>query len=210
MSIKIYDKAKIFGKTKVVTEAQVNPTYDQNAPWGTDATKSLFINYFYAPTSGTYSFTMTPNPKISPFAIDDEAFVSFDNDAFAQVGLGGGSAPFTIFLDQGVHKVIILSNQIMPWGSSLAFMPTSGQFYVPDNLLSFIGSTYQNISTPSTTAGLATGVQGMLWYTSTPWSSPSLSDVVLAPTGLFSPAPAINFDAGYDTGDNTWPKWASL
>jgi hypothetical protein len=191
-----------------------NPVYNNALNSGSIAFKALYINYFYAPTAGTYSFTMSPSPKVSPLAIDDACYVSFDNETFSYFGLNAGSTPFSKTLTQGMHKVIIYGVHVFAWGTSLAFIPNTGQFYTPINIKDFIGSSYANISTPTTNIGLVSGVQGMI-YLGSSYTAPTINDIIQTPSGIFEPKTNINFDVGDNNQSpgsqpGTWPNYALI
>jgi hypothetical protein len=138
-----------------------NPNYSSASPLGTVAMKALYINYFYAPTAGSYTFAMTNAVKVSPINIDDAAYISIDNGGWVIRELGE-STSLTVTLTQGMHKIIVWGKHITSWGSSLAFRPSSGQYYMPNNIKSFIGKTLSEITVPASTTGLITGVQGLV------------------------------------------------
>jgi hypothetical protein len=187
--------------------------YDQDAPTGVDLIKTIWFFYFYAPTTSTYAFNLTPDPKITPYATDDNFGISFDNSTFESYGLGTSS--YSKNLTQGLHKVIIQNNNTMPWGSSIAFRlgtGNNGSFYRLKNKAFPINKKLIDIPsfTDQNNPGLEPGVLGYIYQFENNLTL-DLNSKVDEPLGIFKPTSIINFDAGYpkETG-TTWPKYACL
>ena len=192
--------------------------YDQDAPTGVDEICSIWFFYFYAPTTKTYIFDLTPTPKISPLVTDDSMHVSFDNSVFESLSLG--TASYSKILSQGLHKVIIIGKHITNWGTSIAFRLGSGNdgsFYRLKNKALPINKKLIDIPTfiSQTNTELEPGVFGYIYETKTsniwPSNFSGINDIVTEPLGIFKPTSIINFDAGFpkETG-TTWPKYACL
>jgi len=187
--------------------------YDQDAPTGADLIKTIWFFYFYAPTTSTYAFNLTPDPKITPYATDDNFGISFDNSTFESYGLGTSS--YSKNLTQGLHKVIIQTNNTMPWGSSIAFRlgtGNNGSFYRLKNKAFPINKKLIDIPsfTDQNNPGLEPGVFGYIYQFENNLTL-DINSKVDEPLGIFKPTNIINFDAGYpkETG-TTWPKYACL